>query len=687
MMHHSVLKAIGFICLSLTMLGSSVSAADWPHWRGAARSGHSVEDSGWESGAWSSLPTMWSMGVGVGGCSMVVFKDRLYTLGFDQGQDVLLCLDAKTGNPVWRQSYPSREYGRFARGDQQFFRGPLATPEIDVATGWLYTLSVDGELQCRDGNANGKRVWGLNLYDQFGVPQRPQVTRRGGSHRDYGYICAPMIYRDQVIVEVGDPKQGNLMGFDKRTGKLLWQSENKDPAGHTGGMSPITVDGIPCVAVLTALNLVVTRLDSGQEGKMVAKHPWITDFINNIPTPAVSGQDVVVTSRYNRMAMARLHVTRSGFRKVWEQPMASGVCSPVIDDGKMYWANRGLHCVDFATGKLIWKGDRFRDAASCILTSDKRLIVWADQGDLALIEGANRSAGKYVELASRKGVLRDTAWPHVVLAGQRLYCKDRGGQIKCLALEKGAIAPLPITMAKKSSVNAKPFTSTKPFHLVNWLSDDPALVLGWKAGGGKRNLKGSLLKDGRCSFEARGNADFGPDREMALSRGAYLLKGGDELHRAFQKANQFTLEVILSSGNASQTGPARIVSFSEDAYRRNFTLGQEGSQFVLRLRTTQTGENGMRPEIRFGQIKVGVQTHLLLTYREGELTCYQNGMTVFERKGHVKGSLANWNPQHFLIGDEWNGDRQWSGRVFGVALYNRFVDAKEVSERFAAISE
>jgi outer membrane protein assembly factor BamB len=667
------------ICLLLALSHGRLLATDWPHWRGALRDGHTLEDSGWATGTWKSLPTIWSAEVGVGGCSVVIAGGRLYTLGFTGGEDSLLCLDAKTGRELWRQSYSSREYGRHARGDQGFFKGPLGTPEIDLETGWIHTLGADGELQAWDGKAGGKRVWGFNVYDRFQVPQRPQVTRRGGSHRDYGYTSAPLVQRDQVIVEVGDPKQGNLMGFDKRTGKLLWQSANRDPAGHSGGISPITVDGIPCVAVLTALNLVVTRLDPGREGETVANYPWVTDFINNIPTPTVAGQDILVTSKYNRMSMARLRVSRSGIRKIWEQPVASGVCSPIIDGAHVYWANRGFYCLDFATGRTRWKGPRFRDAASLIMTRDKRLIVWSDRGDLTLVESADRSAGSYRELAGRRGVLRDTAWPHVVIADGLLYCKDRSGRIKCLSLKKTAGLPTPAPAA-----TVKP---TEPFDLANWPGTKLPLVLGWTAGGGKRNLCGELLKQGRISLETRGAAVFGSQREMKLGNGAFLLKGGTDLHEHFKKANQFTLEAILSSGGTRQKGPARIVSFSESAYRRNFTLGQEGDQFVIRLRTTKTGTNGSRPEVRFGKVRAGEQVHITVTYRAGELNCYQNGVPVFSKQGHVTGSLSNWTGQQFLIGDESDGGRPWIGKVYGMALYGRFLEAAEVARRFTEISE
>jgi len=48
---------------------------------------------------------------------------------------------------------------------------------------------------------------------------------------------------DWLIVEVG-AQSGNLIGFDKRTGRVVWRSAANDAAGHNGGPVPITVQGV-----------------------------------------------------------------------------------------------------------------------------------------------------------------------------------------------------------------------------------------------------------------------------------------------------------------------------------------------------------------------------------------------------------------------------------------------------------
>ena len=134
--------------------------------------------------------------------------------------------------------------------------------------------------------------------------------------------------------------------------------------------------------------------------------------------------------------MCRVDVSLAGAKKVWEVEHPSGVCSPVIHQGHVYWSWRQVHCLDFETGELKWQGGGNLDTpGSCIVTADDRLIVWAKEGTLLLAETAVRSPDKYTELARLDGVFGADAWPHVVLSGGRLFCKDRGGNIKCFELK------------------------------------------------------------------------------------------------------------------------------------------------------------------------------------------------------------------------------------------------------------
>ena len=406
-------------------------AEDWPHWRGPNRNGHVAEESGWDGKEWSLDNEAWKTNVGTGSTSPLVIAERLYTVGWHDDQEHVQCLDAKTGKEMWRSSYAAPLYARYSLGDKGIYAGVCSTPEFDPETGFLFTLGIDGDLNCWDTRKRGEKVWGLNLYDQFKMPQRPRIGRSG--HRDYGYTSSPLVQGEWLIVEVGG-EAANLIALDKGTGKVAWRSEDRSLAGHTGGPAPIEVEGVPCVAVHNFEGLLVVRLDRDNEGKTVATYPWKTDFANNIAGVAVHRDTVLLTSAYNQYKIAKLQVSLKGASLLWEREEASKVCTPVIHDGHVYWAWRKLICLDFETGEVRWKGGRFGDPGSCIVTSDDRLIAFGGDGELVLAETAKRSPQQYTELAAKHKLFRTDGWPHVVLANGRLYCKDRKGNLVCFAL-------------------------------------------------------------------------------------------------------------------------------------------------------------------------------------------------------------------------------------------------------------
>ncbi|MCA9179104.1 MAG: hypothetical protein KDB14_31795 [Planctomycetales bacterium] len=417
--------SLATFCLLLT---AEMARGEWPHWRGPNRDDVVTESSGWNGEAWLNKLPAWRINAGEGSTSPIVFKDRLYVMGWHDQRDSVICLELASGRELSRASYACPRHGRLATGDQGLYAGPTSTPELDEATGRLYTLSCDGDLKCWETQPKLRLAWELNLYDRYQVGRRPRVGRSG--QRDYGYTTSPLIFGDWVIVEVG-AESGTLIAFSKSTGQEVWRSQATGPAGHAGGMAPMTIQGVPCLATMAFRGLLVCRLDPDHAGETAAEYEWITDFANGIASPAVAGNQVVITSAYNHHKICKLEVTLNGARKIWERPLCSKVCTPVIHDGSIYWAWQQLHCLDFATGETRWSGGKYGDPGSCIATADGRLIACGGRGDLALVEGARRSPAQYHELATLERVLSTDAWPHVTLTAGRLLCKDRSGNLVC----------------------------------------------------------------------------------------------------------------------------------------------------------------------------------------------------------------------------------------------------------------
>ena len=630
-------SAVGGVVIGLG-LGAADAAAEWPRWRGPEGDGVAQERLGIPDRAIEFAEPEWQRSLGEGCGSLVAVGDHVYGTGWRDGKESVFCIAAADGSIAWSQSYACPRYGRYAVGDQTWYAGPTATPCFDPDTRLLYTLGADGDLHCWDGNRDGQVVWAVNLYDKYGVQRRPNV---GGGQRDYGFTTAPTVHGADLLVAVGAPG-GLVVALDKRTGKQRWVSACKDFASHAGGMSFIDVDGLPCLAVLSLTRLVIIRLDKGHEGATLADYPWQTDYANNLVSPTVVGNRVLLSSGYNVKKTVLLSVKRDGIQREWASRRFSGVGSPVPYGDHIYLPFQKLRCLRLSDGAAVWSGDRFGPDGSCLVTQDGYIVV-AGSGRLAVVNTAARSPDAYQELARVEGLCgRNQAWPHVVLADGRIYHKDRQGRITCLTLRAGpglgedAAAPVAI-------------------HGVTQANTGEALF-SWRAG------------DELHDLHARGAASVAENGSLELAGGSFVLTGtGERLLEACRNSNALTLEVEFTASNTQQRGPARIVSFSSDPYRRNFTLGQEADRLVLRLRTPLTGDNGMNPQTTLGRVVAGRRHRLVVTYMPGRLTWRMDGRPAGESEA-VRGDFSNWERQTLIVGNEASHDRAWLGRLHALRI-------------------
>lgn len=113
------------------------------------------------------------------------------------------------------------------------------------------------------------------------------------------------------------------------------------------------------------------------------------------------------------------------------------------------------------------------------------------------------------------------------------------------------------------------------------------------------------------------------------------------LIQRLKQSSQITLVSSIATADLEQVGPARIISISSDAFQRDFTLGQEGEDLTIRLRTPATGANGTRPEFAVpGFFKDRNQRQIVITYKDSVLSLHVDGMDeehVFELNPEVTG--------------------------------------------------
>lgn len=199
-----------------------------------------------------------------------------------------------------------------------------------------------------------------------------------------------------------------------------------------------------------------------------------------------------------------------------------------------------------------------------------------------------------------------------------------------------------------------------------WPGPTSGLQFRWQNG-----EESSILKDSDDAFISETGA-------MVIGNGAFLAHEdvNKQLLNACQMTNQLTIEAVISISQMDQSGPARIISFSKNTAHRNFTLGQEGEHIVMRLRTPQTGLNGLNPQLTMCQIIPNKPLHIVVSYYPGNMYCYLNGELVYQASA-VGGDFSNWEPCHLIFGNEYTGDRNWVGQIKNIAIYNRFVSHEE----------
>ena len=178
-----------------------------------------------------------------------------------------------------------------------------------------------------------------------------------------------------------------------------------------------------------------------------------------------------------------------------------------------------------------------------------------------------------------------------------------------------------------------------------------------------------------------------------ISGGATASQAGsrklhDRIADTLTGTNEYTIEAWVTPNNTDQEGPARIVTYSRDTSRRNFTMGQTRYNYVFRNRSRAAGISGNgTPELNTADGDQDLQAslqHVVMTFdQEVGRRIYVNGKWTDDEDRKGPGSLDNWDAGYtFLIGNERTGDRLWKGQVHMVAIHERALAPDEVGRNF-----
>src|SRR5213079_1794712 len=107
----------------------------------------------------------------------------------------------------------------------------------------------------------------------------------------WGFGGAPFVHENLLVLNAGDAG----LGLDKATGKLLWQSANKD-AGYS---TPLPARfGDELLAILGSGQSYVAV--NPQTGKEAWRIRWVTEYGVNAADPIVSDDRVFISTGYSK---------------------------------------------------------------------------------------------------------------------------------------------------------------------------------------------------------------------------------------------------------------------------------------------------------------------------------------------------------------------------------------------------
>jgi outer membrane protein assembly factor BamB len=405
----------GLALFAAVVLGlAPAGASDWPQFLGPRRDGSCDETGLVRSWPAKGPPVLWLRQVGAGYSGPVVAGGRLILFHREDNKEVVDCLDAQKGTPLWNFSYACDYVDRMGKGD-----GPRSTPV--VAGGRVYTLGVQGHLHCLDVE-KGAKVWSKALRGLYNVP--PNY---------FGIGTSPLVEGNLLLLNVGD-KDAGIVALNKDNGEEVWRA-TRDEASYSSPVAA-TVGGVRHVIFFTRNGAVV--LDPAK-GTVRYQKRWRAryDASVNAATPLVIGDRVFFSASYDTGALL-IRLKKDGADEVWddEDVMQNHYGTCLHRDGFLYGfhgrqeTGASLRCIDLKTKKVRWTREQF--GCGSMVLAEGHLFILTERGDLVLAEATPNG---YREKARASVFHALPCRAQIAMANGRLYARDES-RLVCFDLKK-----------------------------------------------------------------------------------------------------------------------------------------------------------------------------------------------------------------------------------------------------------
>jgi outer membrane protein assembly factor BamB len=364
----------------------------------------------WPSGGPRQL---WARELGSGYSGIVAWEDRLYTMYRSGRSEVVICLEAPTGETVWEYRYDSTP----AEGqDSDYGEGPNAAPLR--ADGRLYTIGFAGVMNCLD-SATGEVLWSHDLWSEL-----------GGNVVELGYSSSPVEYQGTIIALVGGRGRG-AVAFDKKDGHIVWKNLNFETSYATPAI--MRIHGEDQLVAFMATEIV--GADPGT-GELLWRYAIRNQYPQNICAPVQVDDELVFISTWEAGSRGLRVMKDDPFRveELWSTSRVQCFYGTFTMIGHTIYGTSGaasgprMSAINARTGEIAWRVRGFN--LSHVIAVGDRLILLDDEGKLTLATPG--PDGLTVHSDAR--ILSSPALTPPTRHGTVLYARD---QLEIVALELG----------------------------------------------------------------------------------------------------------------------------------------------------------------------------------------------------------------------------------------------------------
>jgi outer membrane protein assembly factor BamB len=388
------------------VFAQSVSADDWPGWRGPDRTDVSKETGLLKKWPAEGPKRVWlneNAGLGYSGVSVV--DGRLFTLGARDDAEQLICLDAATGEEKWATQLGPILGNKW--GD-----GPRGTPTVDGTH--VYAMGGTGHLICVQAE-DGKKLWTV------------EMSELGGGKPNWGYCESVLVDGPRVVCTPGGSK-GAIAALNKETGEVLWRSTELTNGAQYASIIPAVIHDQAQYVQLFQNELAAV---SPEDGKLLWKTSW-PGKTAVIPTPIVSADHVFVTSGYGVGCMLVKIDADNKLEEVYFNKNMKNHHGGVLLLGEHLYGHSdgvGWTCLDFKTGEIVWN-ERGALGKGCVTSADGMLYcVDEGNGEVALVEaspnGWNEQGRFKLTPQTTQRSPSGRIWTHPVVSNGKLYLRDQ----------------------------------------------------------------------------------------------------------------------------------------------------------------------------------------------------------------------------------------------------------------------